>query len=320
MSDPRTFEALATPGSSTPWSEWLERPDSDIAAWLHRLDAELGERAKALSEEEAQASALWCHMAKGLHRFRPEEVENVVNAQLDATRKTSALEALRALVQLERDHLAHPSSVSEHELVDSATVRRLLESLSADRAITGRALTGEVLETLCSIALDLELTERRVGHDPVSIAQALTDLRGHITTAARTVRALPDHVQVRAEEGEELAFAVRRCLLRYAGTLEVELTWSGGEAGTPESASALLWVLQEVLHHLHQAVAGWAKVSVRADAQGIAMRVETPSLALAASAPEPDWLLRSTLRLELARGDIAVATSGTSSYVDVSIP
>src|SRR5438270_684369 len=96
------------------------------------------------------------------------------------------------------------------------------------------------------------LAERRVGHDPATIAQALADLRGHITTAAHTVRALPDHVQVRNETGEALAFAVRRCLVRYAGTLEVELTWSGGEASSTESASALLWVLQEVLHHLHQ--------------------------------------------------------------------
>jgi signal transduction histidine kinase len=320
MSDPRAYEALAPTDSHIPWDEWLERPDTDLATWLADLDAQLTTRAASLSEEEAQATALWCHMSKGLHRFRPEEVEDVVNAQLHAARRCAALEALRVIVRVEREHLAESGRTAPDTIQDSVTMRKLLESLATDRMITGRALTGEVLETLCSIALDLELTERRVGHDPASISQALTDLRGHTTTAAHMVRALPDHVQVRAETGEELAFAVRRCLVRYSGSLEVELTWSGGEAGSAESASALLWVLQEVLHHLHHAVAGWAKVTVRSDSQGIAMRVETPSPALTVSRSEPGWLLRSRLRLELAGGSISAAASGESTYVDVRIP
>ncbi len=290
-----------------------------MGAWLDELESQLAERATLLAEEEAQATAVWCHMLKALQRFRAEEVDDVVNTQLDAARKRGALEALQAIVSVEREQLAHRPAAAA-SMADGATIRRLLESLTRDRALTGRALTGEVLETLCSIALDLELTERRVGHDPASIAHALTDLRGHITTAAHMVRALPDHVQVRAESGEELAFAVRRCLTRYAGTLEVELTWSGGEAVTPESESALLWVLQEILQHLHQALAGWAKVSVRVDGHGIAMRVETPTLALAATTAEPDWLLRSRLRLELAGGSVASTTSGKSSYADVTLP
>ena len=322
MSDPRASKALAPRASaSAPWSEWLDRPNGSLGAWLDQLDTQLAARAATLADDEAQAKALWCHMAKGLHRFRPEEIEDVMTAQLDAARSSSALAALRSLVEIERAHLEEAGdAVTPSTVADAAMMRRLLESLAYDRTITGRALTGEVLETLCSIALDLELTERRVGHDPASIAQALADLRSHITTAAHMVRALPDNVQVRAEAGEELTFAVRRCLVRYSGSLEVELTWSGGEAASSESAAALLWVLQEILHHLHHAVAGWAKVTVRVDAEGIAMRAETPSMALAVSSTEPDWLLRSKLRLELAGGAIFTAASGASSYVDVRLP
>lgn len=301
------------------WTELLQPPQGDIRPWLDQLDAQLAQQAAAFGDEEAQAHAVWCHMSNALHRFRPEEIDDIVNAKLEAARKRGGVEALQAIVRVEREYLAQQPPASNGAGADTNTVRRLLDSLSTDRVLTGRALTGEVLETLCSIALDLELTERRVGHDPATIAQALTDLRGHITTAAHTVRALPDHVQVRSEAGEALAFAVRRCLMRYAGTLEAELTWSGGEAGSAESASALLWVLQEILHHLHQTVAGWAKVSVRVDEHGIAMRVETPSPALAVSGAEPDWLLRSKLRLELVGGHITSAAAGNSSYADVDL-
>jgi hypothetical protein len=323
MTDQRTSRGFAPPGASSAlWSGWLQPPDADLQAWLARLDAQLEQRCAALAEDEAQANALWSHMSSGLHRFRPEEVSNVVSRQLEAARARSASEALHALVRLERAHYAR--SAEQHDgdapAADSATVRRLLDSLAADRTVTGRALTSEVLETLCSIALDLELTERRVGHDPASIAEALADLRGHITTAAHMVRALPDNVTVRAEQGEALSLAVRRCLLRYSGSLEGELTWAGAEVATPESSSALLWVLQEILHHLHFAVAGWAKVTVRVDADGITMRVETPSLALAPAVPEPDWLLRSRLRLAQALGRISAQPARGSSYVDVTLP
>jgi hypothetical protein len=301
-------------------SDLLTPPSSDLASWLAELDAELLAQTEQLGEEEAQAEAVWSHMSNALHRFRAHEIDDIVNAKLEVARRRGGIDALREMVRMEREHLGHRPPATNGVAADSATLRRLRESLTRDRSLTGRSMTGEVLETLCSIALDLELTERRVGHDPATIAQALADLRGHITTAASTVRALPDHVQVRSEAGEALAFAVRRCIVRYAGTLEVELTWSGGEASSSESASALLWVLQEILHHLHQVVAGWAKVSVRVDDHGIAMRVETPTTALAVDGPEPDWLLRSTLRLSLAGGYVSSSTAGKSSYADVALP
>lgn len=301
-------------------NELLSPPGADLQEWLDELDVALLQQWRALDDEEAQAEAVWRHMSNALHRFRAQEVEDILDTKLDVARRRGSVEAMREMVRIEREYLAHRPPATDAVAADSATLRRLLESITRDRSLTGRALTGEVLETMCSIALDLELTERRVGHDPATIAQALADLRGHITTAAKTVRGLPDHVQVRSETGEALAFAVRRCLVRYSGSLEVELTWSGGEAASPESAAALLWVLQEILHHLHQAVAGWAKVSVRVDEHGIAMRIETPTPALAAKGPEPDWMLRSTLRLSLAGGHISGASAGTSSYVDVALP
>jgi hypothetical protein len=323
-SEQPSHRAMAPADATRPWSEWLQPPDGDIDRWLEHLDAQLAQRGAAFADDEAQASALWRHMSTGLHRFRPEEVSNVVSTQLEAARNRSAVEALQAMVRLEREHLSqNAASKNDHASAassDSRTVRRLLDGIATDRTVTGRALTSEVLETLCSIALDLELTERRVGHDPASIGEALTVLRGHITTAAHMVRALPDNVAVRAETGEALSMAVRRCLLRFSGSLEAELTWSGADTASAETASALLWVVQEVLHHLHHAVAGWTKVTVRVDSRGVATRIETPSMALAVAGGEPDWLLRARLRLELAGGSISTGTSSGSSYVDVRLP
>jgi len=316
--DPHT---LAAPKPSThPWRHWLQPPDGDMQAWLTDLDVQLHAQEQVLDDEETQTAAVWSHVAKALHRFRPDEVGDVVNAQLEVARSRAAVDALRALVRLERDHLASAVEDREDTFADSTTVRRLLEGLAGDRVVSGRALTAEVLETLCSIALDLELTERRVGHDPVTMSEALTDLRTHITAAANMVRALPDQVQVRPETDEQTADAVRRCLDRYAASLDVEFSWTGADVANAESAAALLWVLQEILHRLHHTVAGRAAVSVRVGAAGTALLVEAPTTALLAPRADEDWLLRCRLRLELAGGAISTGGAADVSFADVQLP
>ena len=69
------------------------------------------------------------------------------------------------MVRAERNRLTNsePANADSEAAVDSHTLRRLLDGIAVDRASTGRAAISEALETLCSIALELELTERRIG-------------------------------------------------------------------------------------------------------------------------------------------------------------
>jgi hypothetical protein len=124
---------------------------------------------------------------------------------------------------------------------------------------------------------------------------------------------------VRPEAHEQLAGAVRRGLDRYSGTIRAELSWSGAGSENPESSGALLWVLQELLHHLHVTLAGYVQVSVDVDSN-VTMRVFTPSDALRVQGAEPDWLLRCHLRLKLAGGSIHEVAADGGSCLEVWLP
>jgi hypothetical protein len=320
-----------TTGEAAPWLSWIGASDGDpdslstVLVWLERLEGELPEHADACRDEEVRLGALWRHMVPKLAQFLPEEISHVVSAQLDAAARRGAANALVDLVRAERRRLASANTltpgVEENAAsgVDAGTLRRLLEGIATDRASTGRAAVAEALETLCSIALELELTERRLGAGSSAIGETLTSLRDHVTEAAHTLRALPNNVQVRPQTDEQLEVAVRRCLGRYTGTLEARLDWSGGEPENRESASALLWVLQELLHHLHGSVAGWVTVTVEVQ-PSIQMTLTTPTASFHAGDVEPDWLLRGRLRLQLAGGWIRELPQENGSAVEVWLP
>lgn len=309
---------------SAPWHEWIEASDAPstaaVAGWLDRLETELPAHAEACREDEQRLETLWRHMVPKLDQFRPDEISHIVEAQLDAAARRGAADALVDLVRLERRRLsARDGFEAPPPSVDSETLRRLLDGITADRTSTGRAVVAEVLETLCSIALDLEITERRVASESAPIGDTLADLRNHVISAATTLRALPGNIDVRPHADEQLVAAVRRCLSRYATNLEAQLEWSGGEPENRESSSAALWVIQEVLHHLHAQTAGWADVDLRTD-DGLVLVVTTPSQALTTGTVEPDWMLRCRLRLQLAGGTIRTRAGADASAIEVRLP
>jgi len=292
---------------------------TDLVEWLDLLEADLADEVRTSRADDARATALWQHIAPRLEHLRPEEVSTAVAEHIAAAARCRAAEAQLELVRAQRERLATTPAPPQLE-VDAGTLRQLLDSLITDRSKTGASYAADVLETLCSLTLDLEVTERLVHQDPTSVPKALADLRNHISAAATMLRALPSQVDVYPEETEHLASAVNRCLFRYAGSLQAELSWAGGEPSSDEAASALVWVLQELLHHLHGVTAGWAAVSVSVDAGGVTMRVSTPSGALAPAAAEPDWWLRSRLRLALAGGTIRCGGSAESSWAEAMLP
>jgi hypothetical protein len=324
-SAPSLPEAAAN--ESSPWVTWIAAPDGGPASaqgvleWLERLHAELPQHAAACQDDELRLAALWRHMVPKLTEFLPDEVGHVVSAQLEAAARRGAADALVEMVRVERDRLtlADHAGPESAPAVDSETLRRLLDGIATDRASTGRAAIAEALETLCSIALELELTERRLGSGSAP-SETLADLRDHVTLAAATLRSLPNNVQVRTQADEQLSVAVHRCLSRYSGTLDAELDWQDeGAQVSAESAAALLWALQEVLHHLHGGMAGWVRVTV-STAPGVTMTLTTPSTSIASSGREPDWMLRCRLRLQLAGGHIRDIPVDEGSSVEVTLP
>jgi hypothetical protein len=322
---PSSPEAAATEAS--PWLSWISSPDGGTATaqnvleWLERLEAELPQHAAACQEDELRLAALWQHMVPKLTDFLPEEVGHVVSAQLEAAARRGAADALVNMVRVERNRLTNSEQLTAESetAVDSHTLRRLLDGIAVDRASTGRAAIAEALETLCSIALELELTERRLGSGSAP-SETLADLRDHVTTAATTLRTLPNNVQVRTQADEPLSVAIGRCLSRYSGSLDAGLDWDDRYAEISlESSAALVWVLQELLHHLHGAFAGWVHVTVTTES-GVTMTVATQSRTLAVAGHEPDWMLRCRLRLQLAGGTIQEVPDDEGSAVEVTLP
>jgi hypothetical protein len=326
-------DAQATPfAGAAPWTEWIGDAVENGAAlthsqWLAELEKTLAAHVADSHYEETRLSALWEHMKPKLAEFLPQEVAHVIDEQRAAAARRGAAEALLLLVRLDRHQAggeALPAVVPAHALedggVDSVTLSRLLDSFTADRAATGRSVVAQVLETLCSITLDLEVSERRMGGNGGRMHDTLSDLRNHVSEAAIMLRALPNSMKVHTETGEQLAVAVSRCVGRYAGSMDAHLEWFGGDPLRADTAGALVWLLEDLLHHLYQSVAGSASITVTVDNAQTTLTVRTPSNAFAAGDAEPDWLLRSRLRAQLAGGEIRAGDSAPGSAVEVWLP
>jgi len=315
-----TLKGLQDTTLLVPWREWMQDgSEPDFTTWLEHLEAALPAHVEHCREEERRLGALWQHMVPKLAQFLPDEITHVVSAQLDASARRGAAEALCDLVQLERVRIAALQSPPPAHTVDELTLRRLLDGITADRATIGRALTAEVLETLCSIALDLEVTERRVGDAGGPITETLADLREHVISAATMLRALPGQLRSQPTPHEPASAAVSRCLARYGATLETSLEWQGDDPRDAESASALHWVVEEMLHHLHSCTAGALTLNVDTRS-GVHAVLWTPAPALAMADGEPDWLLRSRLRLQLAGGSLALVPVAEGSCAEIHLP
>ena len=283
------------------------------ATWLGEAELRLAE----CRAQEQQLDVLWQNLLSGVSQLRPDELEFVVAERVRAAARTAAA---AAEVELATAGGAMPLPATAGSGIDDDVLRRLLDGISADRSASARSLVRDVLEMLCSMTLDLEVTERSVGSNFNGAGRALADLRGHIVEAAARLRAMPQPVMPRYATGDQLAIVVRRGLNAYASSLDIALEWHGGEPQRDESAAALLWVLHELVHHLHTVVAGRCSVDVRVERTGTTVTVRTPGAAFASGDVEPDWLLRSRLRLQLAGGAIQAFTAGDAPSVSFSVP
>ena len=309
-----------------PWHEWLEGPEEGLIAvspplaWLDRLEIELPRHAAACRDDETRLAAQWQHMLPTLDEFFPREIERVVASLLAASARRGAADALVDMVRAERlrltaQHEAMPSPM----LAEDAALRRLLDGVHEDRVATSRSVTGDMLEALCSIALDLEVTEKRAGRDDEDVRHSLEDLHAHVTHAAEALRSLPTNVEVRVAADDDYPTLASRCTARYARRLDVQLQWGGGEPLTSESGETLLFVLEEALSHLRNTTAGEALIDVSVDAD-ITLRISTPSPAFETFDDEPLWLLRSRLRVQLAGGEIEPMAGADGSTLVVQLP
>ncbi|MBV8300809.1 MAG: hypothetical protein JOY68_02680 [Candidatus Dormibacteraeota bacterium] len=210
------------------------------------------------------------------------------------------------------DHLAP-------RVIDERTLRRLLDGYPEERSATGRAFCGDVLETLCAIVLELEVTERGVGAKSVKISRALAELRAHVCSAAETLRMLSETDTLAAENRESIRAFVTRVVARHGAAFDTHLAWIGGDPERTESGRALVWVVDELLHHLRSRLAGSASLDVDTS-DGVEARLSTPSGALAVHSGEPEWLLRCRLRLALAAGSIQVQQLAEGTCVEILLP
>jgi len=309
-----------------PWHEWLEAPDEGAPAgfaplaWLDRLEIELPLHAAACRDDETRLVAQWQHMLPTLDEFFPREIERVVASLLAVAARRGAADALVDMVRAERLRLtAQHEAVPAPPPAEDEALRRLLHGVHDDRVATSRSVTGDMLEALCSIALDLEATEKRAGTDGGDVKHSLEELHAHVTHAAESLRVLPNNVEVRVAADDSVPVLATRCTARYAARLDVQLQWSGGEPFTGESSEALLFVLEEALSHLRNVTAGSASIDVSVDSD-MTMTISTPSPAFEITDDEPLWLLRSRLRVQLARGRIAQMSGDDGSSVVVRLP
>lgn len=326
-SDPRASGGEPTAESDvSPWDEWLAESTTIAEAqpsgdgWLDRLLTQLPVHAIACRDEEAHLAVVWQHMLPALSAFRPAEVDDVISARIAAAARRGAAEALLDMARTERARLQAETEVElETEFSGARALRRLLEGVAAERAEMSRIASAKLLEVLCDVALDLEITERSARDAGPEVHQALTEMRTHIIEAANTLRSLPESYEVAADTDESVVSVLTACIARYADTLDAELRWDGAEPVSAETAMALIWVVEELLHHLHTVRAGAALFEVAVDSE-VHLVVTTPSAAFDLDDVEPQWLLRCQLRLQLADGDITVLTGGDGTGIEASLP
>lgn len=310
----------------SPWDEWLAESSASAVAdpssqtWLDRLAAELPVHAIACRDDEAQLAAVFQNMLPALSAFRPSEVDDVVAQRIAAAARRGAAEALLELVRVERARVnAEQEAELETEFSGARALRRLLDGIHLERGALTRKASAELLEMLCALALDLEITEHRAAEAAPEAHTALVEMRRHITETAESIRSLPSNVDVPDETDGTLPGAVNQSLARYRRSLDVALTWRGEDIMSLESANALLWVVDELLNQLRHAKAVSAEFDVTVD-HTVTLLVTTPSQAFSVDDIEPQWLLRTQLRLQLAGGDLSVRTDGEGTGVEAVLP
>jgi signal transduction histidine kinase len=304
-------------------------PDADLGAhlaWMQLARDVLGARAARNRDELQRLSTQWMLAQRHLDRLRPEEAAALVETQARVRERIAADETvchlLRTLgTQLAAWEAAHPAAETPLPQADLALVRRLLEESAEQRARAARDLCATVLQVLCGVALDLEVVQRQVEHDPSRSGEAFRGLGERVATAVEDLRSLPHTEVITPGEHEPLHATLRRCVERHRPRLDVDLAWSGAEPAGEELRAAVTWLVQEFLVAAAEGGAASAGVAMTAGAGGTL-------LALAAAAPigdpvdgvEPGWVLRCRARAAAAGGVLAVEPIAGRCTVEVRFP
>ena len=304
-------------------------PEADLSAhlaWLGIARDVLGARAARNRDEVQRLSSQWLVAQRHLERVRPEEVSALVENQARLRERIAADEIASRLLrtlgaQLAAWEAAHPAPDAPLVQADLALVRRLLDESAEQRARAARELTASVLEVLCGVALDMEVVQRQLEHEPGTAAGAFHDLTLRITDAVDDLRALPHTEVVTPLEHEALHLTLRRCADRHRARLVVDLAWSGAEPEAEEVRAAVAWVAQEFLVAAVEDGAASAGMVLSGDAGGtlLALRVDPP-IPMQADGDEPGWLLRCRARAAVAGGTLTVSVPEDRCALAVRFP
>ena len=305
-------------------------PEDDLSAhlaWLEVARDVLSARAARNRDELLRLSSQWLVAQRHLDRVRPEEVAALVETQARLRERVAADETACHLLSTMGSRLgawetAHPAPEAPLPQADLALIRRLLDESSEQRARAAREVVGTVLEVLSGVALDMEVVQRQVEHDPASAENALRELGNRIADAVDDLRGLPDTVVVTPAGGEALHATLRRYADRHRPRLLADLAWSGSEPEDAEVRAAIAWIAQEFLVAATQGDAGTAGIALSGGFDGTLLALTTGAgIAEADGGVEPGWLLRCRARAAVAGGVLAVDIGeGPRCAVEVRFP
>jgi signal transduction histidine kinase len=304
-------------------------PQDDLGAYLSWLELArdvLGARAARNRDELQRLSSQWVLAQRHLDRFRPDEVTALVETQARVRERIAADETVCHLLRTLGTHLAawevaQPAPEAPMPTADVELVRRLLDESATERARAARALIDSVLEVLCGVALDMEVVQRQLVHDPQSLDEAFRGLQNRVTDVVQELRDMPGASLVAVVPGEPLHQALRRCADRYQSRPFADLVWTGGEPESDEVRSAVVWLAQEFLGGAAAAGALTAGVALSGGPQGtrLGLRADT-GMAEPVDGVEPGWLLRCRARAALAGGALSVHTTPGGCDAEVRFP
>jgi signal transduction histidine kinase len=304
------------------WPEAIPAPpvaEDDLSAhlaWLEVARDVLGARAARNRDELLRLSSQWLVAQRHLDRLPPEEAAALVETQARVRERVAADETVGRLLltlgtQLAGWEAAHPAPEAPLPQADLVLVRRLLDESSEQRARTARELVGTVLEVLCGVALDMEVVQRLIEHEPVNAGDSFRDLGNRVADAIEDLRGLPETAVVTPIGGEPLHAALRRCADRHQPRLRADLAWSGSEPDSEEVRAAVVWIAQEFLVAATQGEAAAASLVLSGGFDGtlLALTADAP-IADSGDGVEPGWLLRCRARAAVAGGALAVDAAG----------
>jgi hypothetical protein len=282
-----------------------------VLQWLEIARSVLSARASRNRDELQRLSSQWVHLSRNLARFRAEEVAALVEAQARVRERIAGDETACHLIRLVSAHLEGweraPDAVAPGDAggADRELMRRLLDGAAEDRARSAHALLEGLLERLAGLALDMEVVQREVDHEPHRAAETVRALQDRLTGVVEDLRGLPGTAVVAPLDGEPLHATLRRCLERYQPGVAPDLAWTGGEPADPEVRAAVLWVVQEFLAGSTAAGGRAPRVSLANGGDEVVLRLTAEVPGGADGAAEPGWVLRSRTRAAVAGGTLA---------------